>query len=158
MGSRLAMALDVTNTGHAPARFEAALHTYFAVSDIRHASVTGLEGTEYLDKVRNFERTREGQGAIRFAGETDRVYLDTEATCVIHDPGLARRIEVAKTGSRTTVVWNPWIDRAKAIADFGDDEWPGMLCIETANVRDAAVEVQPGSHHTMTASIRVAPR
>ena len=28
-----------------------------------------------------------------------------------------------------------------------------MLCIETANVRDAAVALEPGSHHTMTAVV-----
>ena len=154
-GRRLAMALDVANTGATPARFEAALHSYFAVQDIRNVSVTGLEGTEYLDKVRDFARSREGETPIRFTGETDRVYLDTESTVVIHDPGLSRRIVIAKTGSRSTVVWNPWAGRARAIADFGDDEWPGMLCVETANVRDAAVELQPGSHHTMTAGITV---
>ena len=39
--------------------------------------------------------------------------------------------------------------------DFGDDEWPSMLCIETANVRDAAVRLEPGSHHRMTAVVEV---
>jgi len=155
MGRQLAMALNVTNTGTTPVRFEAALHTYFAVKDVRTVGVTGLEGTEYLDKVRDFARTREGQSPITFTRETDRVYLDTESTVVIHDTGLSRRVAIAKTGSRSTVVWNPWIGRARAIADFGDDEWPSMLCVETANVRDAAIELQPGSHHTMTAGITV---
>jgi D-hexose-6-phosphate mutarotase len=157
MGRGLAMALDVTNAGPTPVRFEAALHTYFDVAEIQRVAVTGLEGVEYLDKVRDFARTTEGQAPIRFTGETDRVYLETEATVVIHDEQRKRRIEIAKSGSRSTVVWNPWIGRAKAIADFGDDEWPGMLCIETANVRDAAVELEPGSHHTMTALVTVHP-
>jgi D-hexose-6-phosphate mutarotase len=155
IGARLAMALDVTNTGDTPLTYEAALHTYFAVRDVRGVTVTGLNGTEYLDKVDAFARKTQGEAPIRFAGETDRVYLDTEAACTIHDPGLARRIEIAKTGSRSTVVWNPWIDRARAIPDFGDDEWPSMLCIETANVRDAAVRLEPGSHHVMAAVLAV---
>lgn len=157
MGRGLAMAFDVANTGRTPVRFEAALHTYFDIAEIQHVAVTGLEGVEYLDKVRDFAKTTEGQAPIRFTGETDRVYLETESTVVIHDERRSRRIEIAKSGSRSTVVWNPWIGRAKAIADFGDDEWPGMLCIETANVRDAAVELEPGSHHTMTALITVHP-
>jgi len=41
------------------------------------------------------------------------------------------------------------------MADFGDDEWPGMLCIETANVGDAAVTLRPDDRHTMTAEISV---
>ena len=153
IGDRLGLALDVFNTGDSPFTFEAALHTYFSVGDIRQVGVTGLAGTDYLDKVDGFARKREGDAPIRFAGETDRVYLETESTCTIHDPGLRRRIAIAKTGSRSTIVWNPWVDKARAMPDFGDDEWPSMLCIETANVRDAAVSVEPGSHHTMTAVI-----
>lgn len=157
LGKTLGMALDVSNPGTEPLSYEAALHTYFAVGDIRQVTVTGLAGTEYLDKVDGFARKRQGEAPIAFSGETDRIYLDTEATAVIHDPVLTRRIEVAKSGSYNTVVWNPWIDRARALADFGDDQWTEMLCIETANVRDRGVALEPGSHHTMSAEIRVLP-
>ena len=155
VGERLAMAIDVTNTGGAPVTFEAALHTYFSVRNVRDVGVTGLAGTEYLDKVDGFARKCEGDAPIRFIGETDRVYLDTESTCTIHDSGLGRRIEIVKTGSRSTIVWNPWIDKARAMPDFGDDEWPSMLCVESANVRDAAVRLEPASHHMMSAVISV---
>jgi len=61
---------------------------------------------------------------------------------------------VEKTGSNATVVWNPWIAKAKAMPDFGDDEWPSMLCIETCNVRENAVTIAPGQSHTMGAIIQ----
>jgi len=32
------------------------------------------------------------------------------------------------------VVWNPWEKKAKAMADFGDDEYKHMLFIEAAAV------------------------
>ena len=38
--------------------------------------------------------------------------------------------------------------------DFGEDEWPFMLCIETCNVRDCAVTIDPGQTHIMTATVR----
>ena len=85
------------------------------------------------------------------------MYLDTTSTCVVDDPGLARRITIAKQDSRSTVVWNPWIDKARAMPDFGDDEWRGMLCIETANVGEAAITLRPGDRHTMSAIISVEP-
>jgi D-hexose-6-phosphate mutarotase len=154
-GEQLSMALDLLNTGDAPISFEAALHTYFAVSDIRRVTVTGLSGTEYLDKVEGMTVKRQGDAPMAFAGETDRIFLDTEATCTIHDPGLGRRVRVAKRGSLSTIVWNPWIAKARAMPDFGDDEWPEMLCIETANVRERAVRLEPGSHHTMSAQIHL---
>jgi glucose-6-phosphate 1-epimerase len=68
----------------------------------------------------------------------------------LHQP---RQISVAKQGSRTTVVWNPWIAKAQAMPDFGDEEWPGMLCIETANAADNALTLAPGQSQVMSASI-----
>ena len=153
VGAELRMALEVQNTGSEPLTFEEALHTYFAVGDVRRVSVEGLEATDYLDKVGGLTKRNQGPNAVTFTGETDRIYLNTRATCVAHDPAGGRNISVAKDGSNATVVWNPWIAKAKAMPDFGDDEWPGMLCIETVNVGDFAVTVQPGQGHTMTAVV-----
>jgi glucose-6-phosphate 1-epimerase len=149
------MALDVTNRDDVPFTFEEALHTYFSVGHIERVALTGLERTDYFDKVAGSARRGQPDEPIRFHGEMDRVYLDTGAACVIHDPGMKRRIRIAKSGSRATVVWNPWIAKARAMPDFGDLEWPGMLCVETANVEGAAVRLEPGHTHRMTASIDV---
>ena len=119
------------------------------------ARVKGLNGTRYLDKTdSNREKAQEGEVAI--TGETDRVYLNTRGAVELHDPVLRRRLCLAKENSFTTVVWNPWADKAKAMADLGPDEWTQMLCIETSNVLDYAVEVAPGKRHVMKAGIRVA--
>ncbi len=157
IGPSLRIDLDVHNLDEVPFTFEEALHTYLAVSRIDQISVSGLEHTHYLDKVGGSERRRQTVNPIRFTEETDRVYLDTTSTCVVDDPGLARRITIAKQDSRSTVVWNPWIDKARAMPDFGDDEWRGMLCIETANVGEAAITLRPGDRHTMSAIISVEP-
>jgi glucose-6-phosphate 1-epimerase len=155
IGAKLHMALEVENRSDASFTFEEALHTYLAVGDVRSACVTGLENTSFLDKVDSGQRKQEGTEPIRFTGETDRVYLDTTTTCINEDPTLARRIAVEKSGSATTVVWNPWIAKAKAMADFGDDEWPAMLCIETTNADTNRVTLPPNSNHTMTAAVRL---
>lgn len=155
VGSTLAMALQVENRSDVPLTFEAALHTYFAVSDVRQIAISGLEHTDYLDKVEGFARKRQAGEPIRFNGEVDRVYLDTTATCVIADPGWSRQIHISKSGSQSTVVWNPGADRARAMPDVGTDEWPHMVCVETANVRDAAVRLKPAASHTMRAELAV---
>jgi glucose-6-phosphate 1-epimerase len=153
LGRGLSMALTVTNPGDAPVVFEEAVHTYFAVSDVRQVSVAGLEGAAYLDKVDGAKRKTQTEALITIAAETDRLYLDTGAAITLTDPGLGRRIHVDKTGSRSSVVWNPWVAKSRAMADFGDDEWPGMICIETANAADNAVTVPPHASHSMTAAV-----
>jgi D-hexose-6-phosphate mutarotase len=158
IGSALTLALQVDNTSHAPITFEEALHTYCAVGDITRASVDGLEDTEYLDKVQRFARCRQPHEPIRFTAETDRVYLDTASTCRIVDPVLSRTIVIEKTESRSTVVWNPWREGAKRFTDFGADEWQRMVCVETANVRDAAIRLDPGGRHTMGLRISIGDR
>jgi glucose-6-phosphate 1-epimerase len=155
VSAALTMTLEVRNTGTKPEQFEEALHTYLAVGDIRQVSVTGLENTDYLDNTVGLARKNQGNEPIRFTGETDRVYLDTRATCIVNDPVWNRRLIIEKSGSDATVVWNPWIAKAKAMPDFGDDEWPGMLCIETANCKQHAVTLAPGATHKMQAVIRV---
>jgi glucose-6-phosphate 1-epimerase len=154
VGDALGMALEVTNTGRAPFTFEAALHTYLAVADVRTAGVSGLENTVFIDKVDGFTRKRHGAGPLTLTGETDRVFLGTRAACVVEDPGLRRRLRVDKTGSASTVVWNPWADKCAGMADMGPDDWRSMLCVETANTSDDVVTVAPGGTHAMTATIR----
>ena len=154
-GASLDMQLEVENVSGAPFEFEEALHTYLAVADVREIGITGLEGADYLDKVDSLQRKPQGAEPIRITSETDRVYLETRTTCVLDDPRLARRITVEKSGSDTTVIWNPWIAKAKAMADFGDDEWPAMMCIETANAGENAVTLTPGGIHTMRAALSV---
>ncbi len=154
LGSELSMELTTRNPGPEPMEITEALHTYLAVSDVRRVSIAGLEGVTYADKVEGLARRRQ-DGPVTFDGEVDRVYLGTRGACVLDDPGLARRVEVSKEGSSSTVVWNPHVRKSMEMEDFGDDEWRGMLCIETANALDDAVRIPPGGSHCMSASLRV---
>jgi glucose-6-phosphate 1-epimerase len=157
VGATLRLDLEVTSTGDGPVTFEEALHTYLTVADVRRVAVTGLEGTDYVDKVAGGRTTPGEPGPIAFTGETDRVYLDTRATTTVDDPAGARRVVVGKESSDATVVWNPWVEKAAALPDLGDDEWTGMVCVETCNVGRSAVTLDPGASHTMTAVLRVEP-
>jgi glucose-6-phosphate 1-epimerase len=154
VGPELRMELGICNAGAAPVTFEEALHTYLLVADVRQVTVEGLSGRQYLDKVDGMKRKTQS-GPITITGETDRVYLDTPDTVAVHDPAGGRRITVAKEGSASTVVWNPWVEKSKKMPDFGDDEWPRMLCVETANVAENAVTLEPGRRHVMRAAVRV---
>ena len=156
-GQALHMALEVRNASpSAGLDFEQALHTYFSIGDIRQISISGLEHTAYIDKTDNFERKQQSSEPVRITAETDRVYLNTSATCVIEDPAMGRRIVVEKSGSETTVVWNPWAEKTRALSDMQPDDWQHMVCVETANAADNSLRLAPGAAHTLTATIRVA--
>jgi D-hexose-6-phosphate mutarotase len=152
VGAQLHVELIARNPGGQPFVCGGALHTYYTVGDARQIAIHGLDGRDYLDKVEGFKR-RTQQGPVTIAGETDRIYLDTDATCVIDDPALGRKIEIAKRGSRTTVVWNPWAEKASQIADFEDQEYLSMVCVETANADTDVVTVAPGGEHRLSVLI-----
>jgi glucose-6-phosphate 1-epimerase len=155
IGARLEMELEVRNPAPAALTFEEAMHTYFAVGDIHQATVSGLEGTDYIDKTDNFQRKHQPAEPLRFAKETDQVHLNTAAACVIHDPAWNRRIVIEKSGSATTVVWNPWVDKTRTLPDMAPEDWRGMLCVETANAGESAVRLAPSASHRMRAAIHL---
>ena len=154
IGRTLTMQLTVANDGGAPLVFEEALHTYYAVTDIHEIAISGLDGVSYLDKVDNFNKKLQ-HGDITVTGATDRVYLDTTATCVLKDHAGKRHISVAKTGSTTTVVWNPWEEGAAKLADMDPTEWHEFVAIETVNAATDAITLAPGATHTMQARVTV---
>ena len=160
VGDRLGLELATTNTGDVPVRIGEALHTYFQISDIGAVKVEGLEGCDFHDKVDNFTRKQQ-RGDIGFDGEVDRVYVNTGADCVIVDPGLKRRIRIAKRGARSTIVWTPWAEKAEKMGDLGRGKsgagWREMVCVESGNAMDDVVTVAPGETHTLAATYSVEP-
>jgi glucose-6-phosphate 1-epimerase len=156
VGDTLGLALEVINTSPRAFQFEAALHTYLAVGDVRAVAITGLENATYIDKVDGMTRKRQGAEPLRLTGETDRVFVGTRSRCVVEDRVLSRRLTVDKSGSATTVVWNPWSAKAAGLADLEPDDWRRMVCVETANAADDAVTLAAGQRHVMAATIRVA--
>jgi glucose-6-phosphate 1-epimerase len=124
--------------------FENCLHTYYAVGDINSVTVLGLKGVSYQDKVEHFTQKTETNDSIRISSEVDRVFLDTGSPIEIHDPTLKRIVRIEKSGSQSTVVWNPWVTKSQQIPDFGTDEFRRMLCVETGNVDRNRITLPPG--------------
>jgi D-hexose-6-phosphate mutarotase len=134
---------------------QAALHTYLAVSDIRRAYVTGLAGAPMIDRLTGdtLPPAADRAAAVRFTGEVDRIY-HSAAPMVLHDPGR-RTITVAKRGSQRSVVWNPWVAKAARMPDFGNHEWPQMVCLEAARIRADALHVARGGRDGFATVISV---
>ena len=155
VGETLRMELATTNKASHPFMVGEAFHTYFNISDIADIQIKGLEDTLYSDKVFNFER-RVQSNPIKFNGEFDRVYLNTGDDCTIVDEGLHRVIRIAKSHSNSTVIWNPWADKAAQMSDMGaENEWRTMICVETANALENSVVISPNKTHTMSVEYSV---
>lgn len=157
VGKTLELTLRVENPGDAPLRFEEALHAYFAVSDIAQVRVQGLDGASYLDKTDGMQRKTQ-TGAIQFERETDRLFVGTSAPVTIEDPGWRRSLVIDKRHSASTVVWNPWTEKATRLTDLGAASYPHMVCVEPANANENAVTLEPGETHAMGVTISVAPQ
>lgn len=151
LGSALDIQWEVKNTGDSPFTFEQALHPYFPVENIHSASVKGLSNTLYIDKTDSLIRKTDSADAVLFSGETDRLYLNTTSDCTLNDPAGGRKLIVSKTGSLSSVVWNPWITKAAALEDLGDTDWEKFICIEQVNAADNDITLPPGDSHLMTA-------
>jgi glucose-6-phosphate 1-epimerase len=125
--------------------FENCLHTYFHVGDISTVSISGLQGASYLDNSGNGrgELKTDGEPVLYIAGEANRLYLDTSGTVEIRDDHLKRIIRVEKSGSNSTVVWNPWTTQ-KLPDDFDPAEYAQMVCVESGNVKQNKISLAPG--------------
>lgn len=154
IGETLDLALVTQNTGQTPVSITQALHAYLNVGDVRQAQVLGLAGHQYLDKLLNGARAAQS-GPINVDGPLDRIYLDTTNTLVLDDPSLGRSIHIERGGSRSAVVWNPWVEQARLMGDFGDDEYLRMLCVETTNAAEDTATLGAGERHRLSSSYRI---
>ena len=148
VGAALEIELVTRNLSNNAITIGDALHTYFEVSDVRKLSIHGLEACPYLDKVDGSKRKQQS-GPVTISAEVDRIYLDSTADCSIDDPGFKRRLRISKRGSRSTVVWNPWIEKATKMGDLGENGYLNMICVESTNAADDVVTIAPAGEHRL---------
>ena len=150
VGHTLEVELHARNRGNDDIAITQALHAYFLVGNIEATQIFGLDGTTYIDKVdRGREKTQ--SGAVEISGEVDRIYTGVVGDLLIDDTDLRRRIVIQAKGSRSAVVWNPWIGKATAMADLRNDAYQRMLCVETSNVGPDAVTLEPSEESRLMA-------
>jgi len=154
IGKKLEIELITHNNGSRAISIGQALHTYFKVADISNVLLHGLDDTDYLDKLDDYKRKHQ-HGALNFVEEVDRIYLGTSSDCVIEDKILNRNIIIIKCGSHSTVVWNPWQETASKMGDVGEAGYKNMLCVESSNVAEDIVTIEPGKAHQLWAQYEV---
>lgn len=150
IGKSLTLELKTINGGEKAFELSQALHTYFAVDSIDNVAVEGFEGISYIDTL-DKNRVCTQEGVITFGEEVDRIYENDRSTSYLLDG--KRRVEIVKRGSNSSVVWNPWIKKAASMADFEDEGYKKMLCIETANAASDTRTLEAGECHTISQQI-----
>jgi glucose-6-phosphate 1-epimerase len=143
LGGDLTLITRVRNTDSKNFTFTFALHTYLSVSDVSEVRIEGLETLDYLDNLKDRERFTEQGNAITFDAEVDRIYVGTPTKIAIIDHEKKRTFVLKKEGLPDAVVWNPWEKKARAMVDFGDEEYKHMLCVEAAAV-EKPITLKPG--------------
>lgn len=156
-GRTLTLRLSVANLAPEPLVLEEALHTYFAVADVRATPITGLSSAAYLDKTDGFREKVTSSGQLLLTATTDRVFPGHTAPVAIHDSGNQRVLTNTKQNSSTTVLWNPWEQGSATLSDLPNDAWPGFLCVETANTGQDKLTLAPHQAHTLEAVFSIKP-
>ena len=149
LGADLQVSLLTTNSGTQAQTLGQALHTYLPVSDINQVQVLGLDGCTYRDQLTG--KHMHQAGPVRFGQEVDRVYQGDVGQVALVDP--EDRIGIQSSGSHSTVVWNPWRDKALRLGHFPAEGYLHMLCIESANAGEDVRVLQPGETHRLSARI-----
>ena len=153
MGSSLEVAFESTNLSNETLMVSGALHSYLRVGDIREITIKGLEGTDYLDTVGEHTNRHQTE-VVRIDREVDR-YYDSTGPVRLEDPVKNRTILVEKEGSPSTVVWNPWAEKASALGDLPNEGYLAFACIEAAITNDRAVALGKGETHRFSTRISV---
>ncbi|OUM58989.1 hypothetical protein PIROE2DRAFT_15602 [Piromyces sp. E2] len=134
-GKSLSTKIKIKNTGNEPWLFNTLLHTYFNVDDLTEAGVNGLINCNYIDTSPegNGEKKIEDRQKIVFQKEVDSIYYDVNQKSFRLQTGF-KDIMVEKCTLPDVVVWNPWIEKSKRMADFGEESYPHMFCFEVGSV------------------------
>ncbi len=156
LGKTCRLSLETTNLSSQNIPVGGALHTYLAVSDVEKIYLTGLQNTPYLDTTVSPTREEiQSQEQLRVEGEVDRIYSGTGNEVELIDEKWQRRIVVGKEGSLSTVVWNPWLAKATALADLPNEAYRDFVCIEATNARQDTRITPPGKTHNLVTTLQV---
>ncbi|KAI8611223.1 galactose mutarotase-like domain-containing protein, partial [Chytriomyces sp. MP71] len=126
--------LTAENTGDDEFTFTSLLHTYFRVENIDHVRVKGLKGKTYNEKIYNKVGVIDNDDEIAVSAELDRNYFDVpnQGISVVENGTVTASLSTS--GFDDVVVWNPWIEKAKSLADFPDEGYKNMICVEVGQI------------------------
>jgi D-hexose-6-phosphate mutarotase len=154
LGRTLTLTLRIRNRGSQPLHCSFALHSYFAVADVRETIVIGLTDTTYHDQLAPALGDQQQDCAVLgFSAETDRIYPRARGVYQIQSlSAQAAPINISAPAGSSVVIWNPWQDKAARLGDMPADDWQHMLCVECGQLASEVLDLRAGqtTEFTMT--------
>lgn len=156
VGALLQVTVTVTNTGKESLAYSDALHTYFNVSNIDAIHLEGFDNSPYYEAF-GTELTEQSITVLHPEIENNRRYIQHTGNVIINDPVFNRKIHIAKTGSKVTVLWNPGPIVTKNISDMEPNGYKNFICVEPANayVGIDMIELAAGGQFGLSTTISV---
>ena len=148
---KIQCSLETINIGDEEFKFSEALHAYFNVGSIDETIIKGLSGFCYKSSLDGNIYTLEND--LKIKGEFDAAFINHKTNVEIEDKVFKRIITLEKTGSNTTVVWNP----NKDLAEMSAGQYKNFVCVEPANQGDGFITLEPSEKHTLTMIVSVKP-
>lgn len=163
----LSCSLKVRNTDYSGFAVHTLLHTYLKVPSIKDVTVKGFKNRSFVDKVDDSKVGHDTRDIATIDGEVDRVMTGDRdsALSVTMETGTGPDHKCVTVGAKAiltdhetgentvyphdVVFWNPWIEKAKALADLGDEDYTGFLCLEPGTTSEW-VAVKPNDSLTLT--------
>lgn len=159
---RLQVELTATNPSETESfSCQTLLHTYLRVPDIHAVTVEGFQNKPYIDKLADEAmKTDAEKEGVAIDREVDRIYdLQGENPCVTiyHSSSPSsqkqRLFYTTSTAALSSggplhpdcVLWNPWIEKARNLADLNDDAYLHYVCVEPGVVLRPVVVPPKGS-------------
>jgi glucose-6-phosphate 1-epimerase len=129
IGARLTLCFEVQNNDSKPFFFTSALHSYFAIGDITHTKISGLDNRPFIDAL-NDRQVFTQHGDITIDREIDRIYETNGDSVHIVDSQRQRQISIVSKSSSNAVVLNPGGEKSKPLCQIMVWNFNEILCVE----------------------------
>jgi len=159
--------LIIQNKGTNSFNYQTLFHTYYKVNgakalDPSLTNVQGFEGYNVEDKITG-ESYVQDDSPIIVDCEVDRIYTPPTSKNIVDvifctgegNTKLGLKSYATTNGKEvpvSAVVWNPFIEKSKKMADFGDEEYHEMICVEPG-VISVDTPLEPGTECVFTQEI-----
>lgn len=141
--------LETINNSDEVFDFSEALHAYFNIGSLEDIEIKGLANHQYKNFIDGKFYTLDGN--LKIKDEFDSIFTNHTGDVEIVDKVFKRVISIEKSGSNTTVVWNP----NKDLAEMSKGKYKKFVCVEPSNQGDSFVSLKPKEKHRISMKIRL---